>query len=471
MVMVQPVDPTSLDAIVNVHAAAKVNYDELEKWWSGDQKVILTDRLKQFLASMQPANVHFADNFLEVVVAAVTDRLNVTGFAVPGEPGTTSADGLETPGPFAQFAVDTWMQERGDALQLRVHDTAVALGDAFVTVEWDPALGRVALHYNDPRLVRVHYNPSNVLQPQFASKMWEIAMTRGTSVRLNVYYPDRIERWIRNGSIAGGLWREYVDADFGGVIPWTMPDGSPIGLPVVHFANAPRGQTCYGRSEMLPAIPMQRALNKALHDLLRISDAQGWPQRYATGVDASSTGDLNASPGDVWEVENKDAKVGQLDAADPAGVIAVMQVLQQDIATITETPQHLFKLGWTYPSGEALKTAESPLVRKVGKRQVQLGNSWEDVMALGARIAAANGVLDADLPPSGYSCQWETAESRPLELDHVLAVNAKPISRRQRLRELGYDAEQIARIEQEIADEPQPVADALGRAFNIGGGA
>lgn len=469
MVMTQPVDPTSLEAIVNVHAAAKINYDDLEKWWGGDQKVILTDRLKQFLLTMQPANVHFSDNYLEVVVAAVTDRLNVTGFAVPGEHGEIDDDGNEAPGPLAQFAVDTWTLERGDALQLRVHDTTVALGDAFVTAEWDPTLGRVALHYNDPRLVRVHYNPSNVLQPQFASKMWEIAMTRGTSVRLNVYHPDRIERWIRSGSVAGGIWRAYVDDDFGGVIPWVMPDGEPIGLPVVHFSNAPRGQTCYGRSEMLPAIPLQRALNKALHDLVRTSDAQGWPQRWATGT-AGGTGDLNASPGDVWVAEEEGAKFGQLEAASPEGVIAVMNKAQEDIGAITQTPQHLFRVtSGGFPSGEALKTAEAPLVRKVGKRQVQLGNSWEDVMALAARIAAANGVLDADLPPSGYSAQWESAESRPTELDHVLAVNAKPISRRQRLREFGYDAEQIARIEQEIADEPAPLAEALGRAFDSGG--
>ena len=468
-------DAARLDDLLVAHNESQKHYDDLEEWWDGKQAVKLTERMKQYLTANGAEGVEFADNYLGLVVESLTDRLHVTGFGVPGEAPVVVADGKEAPGPLAQYAADTWAANRGDALQLAVHDAAVALGDAYVIVEWDQAAGRPALHFNDPRLIRMYYSHENALRPEFATKTWTMAMPDGgKSVRMNVYHHDRIERWVRNGVIVGGQWRPFTGADgLPAVIPWTLdgtPDGEPLGLAVIHFANNRRGNRPYGQSEMLPAIPLQRAINKALIDGLRIADAQGWPQRWATGV-TTATDDLSAEPGSVWEVESDLAKLGQLDATSPEGAIEWLNKLQEDIAAVTRTPQHLFRITGAFPSGEAIKTAEAPLVKKAGKRQTLFGNAWEDGQLLAARLGVANGVLTEVPPATGYEALWDDPETRPAELDHIASINAKEgISRLQRWREYGYTDEEIERMQEELSVQADELADALDVALNQNGG-
>lgn len=468
-------DAARLDDLLNTHNEAQQHYTDLESWWDGKQAVKLTERMKQYLSAHGAEGVEFSDNYLDLVVESLTDRLHVAGFGVPGEAQVVDGEGAEQPGPLAQYAADTWAANRGDALQLAVHDAAVALGDGYVIVEWDAVAGRPALHFNDPRLIRMYYSHENAMQPEFATKIWTMAMPDGgKSVRMNVYHPGRIERWVRNGVIVGGQWRPFVGTDgLPAVIPWTLDGttgGEPLGIAVKHFANNRRGNRPYGESELLPAIPLQRAINKALIDGLRVADAQGWPQRWATGV-TTATDDLDAAPGSVWEVESDLAKLGQLEATDPKGAIEWLNKLQEDLAAVTRTPQHLFRITGAFPSGEAIKTAEAPLVKKAQKRQTLFGNSWEDVQLLAARLGVANGAL-TDVPPStGYECLWDDAETRPAELDHIASINAKEgISRLQRWREYGYTDEEIQRMQEELSVEQDDLAEALDVALNLNGG-
>lgn len=472
------VDSTFLDAVMLEHTSRVNAYDEIEKWIDGRQQVHLSARMRQFLTDAGIPDTEFSDNYLDLVVSALTDRLRVAGFSAPGEKAEprTDAEGLpipDAPGPLAQYAADTWSANRGDSLQIAVHDTAVALGDAYVIVEWDALAGRPALHFNDPRLVRMHRDPANTSEVLFASKAWVVSLGDGKATRLNLYYPERIERYISNGEIVRGAWRPFQEDGTSAVVPWTMdgsPDGEPIGIAVVQFSNDRRGNATYGRTEVHNAIPLQRAMNKALVDMLRVSDAQGWPQRYATGV-ATSDADLNADPGSVWEIESDLAKVGQLEASDPAGIISLLNKLQEDVATVTRTPQHLVRITGAFPSGESIKTAEAPLVKKAQKRQTSFGNGHEDVMLLAARLGVANGALAGDVPLSGYTCEWEDAESRPAELDHISAINSKQgISRRQRWREYGYTDEEIARMEAELESEAADLAEVMADALDTEGG-
>jgi hypothetical protein len=385
-------------------------------------------------------------------------------------------------GPVAQFAAATWAFNRGDKLSMQVHEHAVGLGDAFVIVEWDPLLERVRMHFNAPELVRVWYDAEDPEKVTMASKQWVVGNSplatvddRNQSVRLNVYYEDRVERYIRNGTIGGGNWRRFTDdAHPEWPIWWTETGeagGAPLGVPVVHFANSARaGQ--WGRSEIADVIPLQDALNKAVVDAVRVMDAMGWPQRYATGIADAPSDDLLASPGSFWYSSSSDASFGQLDEAGADGILALWNKFEESVASVTRTPQHLFRVtGGDMPSGEALKTAENGLVSKAIKRAIVFGDAWEDVMTIAHRIARANGQDVGELPDSGFAVEWENPETRGDELQHIQAINAKQgISRRQRWREYGYTDEQIERMEAELADEPNVLEEALA-AFDAGAGA
>ncbi len=470
----QAADPVLLnDLVMQIDSAAR-DYKKLREYWDGQHPVKLTVRLRQFLTLNGITATEFSDNFMGVVVSAATDRLDVSAFTVPGEAVAEDAEPDEV-GPVAQFANDTWAINRVDAMQKDVYGTAMALGDAYVIGEWDETLKAITLNFNPPEMVRVWYDDADYLQPVLAVKKWittsmDVTQHAKQLTRLNLYYENRIEKYMSTGT-GGGAWQRFVDT-LGGVwpIPWLDAAGDPLGIPVAHFRNNPRGAS-YGRSDLLDVIPIQDSVNKALVDGLRVMDAQGWPQRWVTGLDDTPVGDVASNPGTLLHAGSKDAKFGEFDAADPTGIIAWMEHLAATVATLSKSPQHLFRITGDAPSGEALKTAEAPFVRRVQDRQTVFGNAWEDVMGLAVRIANANGVA-LTLPDTGFTTEWEDAETSPSELERVQSINEKQgISNRQRLREYGYTDEEITRIMDELEQEPNDIADALARAFDRGEGA
>ncbi len=473
----QGVDIALLNDLAAQVDAAALEYKKLREYWDGKHPVKLTERLRQFLTLNGITATEFSDNFMGVVISAATDRLDVSAFTVPGE--TAPDDAENELGPVAQFANETWAINRVDAMQKDVYGTALALGDAYVIGEWDTTVGGIVLNFNPPEFVRIFYDDANYLKPILAVKKWvttslDVTRQAKQALRINLYYENRIEKYISAGT-TGGAWRRFFGTPDDEVanrwpVPWVDASNDPLGIPVAHFRNNPRGSS-YGRSDLLDVIPLQDSINKGLVDGLRVMDAQGWPQRWVTGLEDTPVGDIASNPGTLLHAGSENAKFGEFEAASPAGVIAWLEHLAANVATLSKTPQHLFKIAGGMPSGEALKTAEAPLVRKVLDRQTVFGNAWEDVMGLAARIANANGV-SLTLPDTGFTTEWVDAETRPSELERVQAINEKQgISNRQRLREYGYDEEAIVRILNELEQEPNDIADALARAFDRGDGA
>jgi hypothetical protein len=468
-----PLQRALIEALSNKITDAAQDYERLRDYWDGQHPTRLTDRLKQFLRLNKiDGNEAFRDNFCGVVVEAMTDRMAVQAFTVPGE--ASDADG--NPGPAAQFAQDVWALNRCDAMQKDVYGDAAALGDAFAIVEWDPERQAPRISFNPPELVHIEYDGGDYQRALRATKRWMVTAMdasgneRGT-VRLNVYYPDRIEKYAADTTAGGGgNWEQFSDPDDGEwPLPWTF-NNEPIGIPVVHFRNNPRGHN-YGRSELSDVVSLQDAVNKALVDGVKIMDAQGWAQRWASGIEDPPSEDLQAQPGALFTSSNDEAKFGQFEAANPEGVIAWMEMLIAHIASTSRTPQHLFRVMGGQPSGEALKTAEAPLVAKIRDRQIVYGNAWEDAMRLAVRLQNANAEQQIELPDTGYSVVWEPAESRPDPLEQIETVNAKEgISRHQRLREYGYDDEEIERMDAEREQEEADLAEGMAQAFDRGGG-
>src|SRR3990167_9032167 len=79
--------------------ARRGDYTLHRQYYGGEHRVLLTDRLKAFLTHAGQAE--FRDNYCPVVVGAMSDRLNVTGF-------TSTDDGL------ADWAWETWQALRMD---------------------------------------------------------------------------------------------------------------------------------------------------------------------------------------------------------------------------------------------------------------------------------------------------------------------------------------------------------------------
>ena len=431
----------------------RADYELTRQYYNGDHDTALTDRLKKFL----PPRLQFRDNYMNVVVDALSERLKVIGFEADDE-------------DFGEWAWDLWRHNRMDYTQVVVHTETIMLGDSYVLCDWDDKNERPRFTHQPAEMIIPHYDETT-RQIDWASKKWvQKRLGEEPETRLNLYYPDKVEKYMARG----GIWRQYSDElDESWPVPWLDRSGQPLGIPLVHFRNRPLGQD-FGQSEIINLIPMQDLLNKSLIDLTMILDTLAFPQRYTLNVNHGASR-LDILPGSVTEFHSEydGGQVGQWSAANVDGPLRSIEAMVQHIAGTSRTPQHLFQVVGGAPSGEALKTSESGLVQKAQQRMINLGNSWEDCLTMAARIQETFGASVADLSELIFNTTWDDPETRN-EQNHMEALKAKAelgVTKRQIWRELGYTQEQIDQMDIDGAMERQQetnIGAELLRNFNAG---
>ena len=451
-------DQDFLDSAAEAVKRKAERYATYDAYYDGEHATRLNDRTREFL---QRNGITWAENFCEPVIDTMAERLALTGF---------DADRQQV----ADWIDEVSEANRLDALQDVVHTTALIKGDAYLIADTAPEYPRLV--FNRPEIVHCCYADDSAETVLWAAKCWTTdeqgpSNPRGRAVeRLNLYMPDRIERWFRVTSGSKGGWQPWRGPDGEAVTPWLMADGEPIGVPVVHFRNRPLGRP-HGRSELHGVIPQQDLLNKLVLDLAMILDNQAWRQRWTTGIDPSSVSFKNL-PGDVWMATDKDARFGDFQADGAEGPLAAIEGTLSRIARRSRTPLHLLT-GGDMPSGEALRTAESGLVAKVGLRQTVFGNSWEDAMRLAMRIETVFG--QPPFPPEAegekIAATWRDPQSRNEveEANTALIKQQLGVSKRTLLIEMGYDPDQEAeRRAEESVGAQDALAGYLDRGADVG---
>lgn len=360
-------------------------------------------------------------NFCRPVIDAVQNRLEIA--AVLGTSDEANRIIGET-WEFNELALDA----------NEVHRRALTYGDCYVLV-WPDEDGQLEISYNSPLTTTLVYDPERPRKKLYAVKMWETR--EGT--RLNVYLADKIVKYFtRAKSVTEGTnWAviETVENPFDEV-------------PVFHFRTA----RPYGRPEHFDAYDAQNYINKQFIQSMFVTDYQGAPQRYALSKSGGSNeiadfeegdterenmGALQNGPGKLWYLTDVD-KVGQFEPANPAVFWEPIKDTVRSMASLTNTPLHYFEKTGNVPSGEALRVAEAPLIKKVKDRQIAFGQAWREVFKF---VLKAYGI-DEDI-----QVKWHQVESLDeLErLDAALKKRNVGLSIAQVMREDGYDDEVIDR--------------------------
>ena len=413
----------------------RTDYELSRQYYGGDHDTAITDRLKKFL----PPRLQFRDNFMNVVVDSLSERLTVLGFDIEDE-------------TISEWVGELWGRNRMDHMQNVVHTETIMLGDSYLLCDWDELNERPRWTHQMAEMIVPHYN-ENTREIDWASKKWIQRPHIGEEpeTRLNLYYPDRVEKFVARG----GVWARYSEPEEPWPVPWVDGSGEPIGVPLIHFRNRPMGSD-FGQSEIINVIPMQDLLNKSLIDLTMILDTLAFPQRYTLNVNHGSCR-LDILPGSVTEFHSEydGGTVGQWNAATVDGPLKSIEALVQHIAGTTRTPQHLFQIIGGIPSGEALKTAESGLVNKAKQRMVNFGNSWEDALMLAMRIQGVFGTALPEIEEGSIQTTWDDPETRN-EQAHMESLKAKMelgITKHQIWREMGYTQEQIDQMDEDNTQE------------------
>lgn len=438
------------------------------KYHDGDQPTFLTARLKEFLDVS--GDVVFRLNVCRPVVGAITERLNVLGFDVPGAE-VTDTEGSTT-NPQAEWAWDVWQKNRMDEKQDVVHDGAIRDREFFVIVDWDDenARPRFTPHqrYTDAQVqgdgegCKAFYandDPNQALL--YVAKRWTEDFTDGngklkTRLRQTLYFPDRVEKYFLNG----GKWELFTEDGDGGIVAWKDAQGKPLGIAARHFRNKDL------RAEATEAFPPQDAINKSYIDFLAAMDSAALRILYTLGftpttdgkplaADRSNAANIFAGMLISTSKSAQEAAVGAIEPFDPTKLLDAIDRQILYVASVTDTPVSRFQFTKQIAAEGTLKEQSEPLFAKIEKRQVLLGNGWEDCMTIARRLA--NWKTNAGLDESfQFQTKWADPRTRTAKdmKEEAEAQRAANVPDEEIWRDVfRFDEKKIARMK--LSDEFQ----------------
>lgn len=370
--------------------------------------------------ALERTGITFRFNMAKTPVDVMADRLEINAIQVAGD---EQAD---------QILQRIWDQNMMELESTNIHRRAGEFGDAYLLVwptvvdpdddvdqsglsaeeeqeESDLDYQQIDMFYNSPKTTRVVYDIENPIRKKYAIKKWtlpaQLGMKAKPPTRVNLYYPDRIEKYVTTPNSKGNNRRDWIEFRDEDDEEW--PVSNPFGeIPVFHF----RTGTPYGDPEHRAAYGPQDAINKLIITHAATIDYYGFPQRYLLSdpthgsdelADFDTSDDINrfedtghdstlrAGPGEVWWL-NGVRQAGQFNPPDPQVFLQPLEIYIRMMAQVTSTPLHYFD-PQTYtrlpPSGESIRAAEVPLLKKVRRRQVTYGRGWTEAMQFALKIA------------------------------------------------------------------------------------
>ncbi len=346
------------------------NVELYRDFYSGEHDIVLTARQRARL-TVTTAQLRSLANICPLVVDVVAERLSVNGFDAADSRTVDAIAGW-------------WADGDLDAHQDDVHLSALRDGDGYLIVEWDAEEQRPAF-YQEP--ADDGWNGAGIVyasdrrQPLYGYKRWRIEEGGDVGAqRLNLYFPDRVERYITGNM---GVWSPFSEPGEPWPAPWVDAAGQPLGVPVIHFPTNPNGDD-YGTSELEAVIPLQRVLTSLWIDLLAAADATGFQLATLTG-DIPSEEMIN-SPRSIWYSPNASAAFGVIPPGDLSVLIEAIRHTTMTIAQVSRVPLTMFQDSKAVSSAETIVASERGLTAKVSDRAKSYGLAWRAAMRQAVRL-------------------------------------------------------------------------------------
>lgn len=397
----------------------------------GAPRANLTAEMRKMLRINDTGSLNeFNDNVCPVILNTMIDRIKLAGMKADNEAATEWAEKL-------------LKKNRLDALQLDVHEAAVRDGNTFLLIDADTKTREVRfVHepaFNGTYGMAVLYESTFAKSPLVAVKLWQItSQTIADTMRVNLYYADRIERYIGG---TGSTLAPYNDDGYGvtgwvtpagvqlgdrPVLPWTVNmqrGGEPLGVPVFHFRNRGASFSQYGLSEIEDAIPLQDALNRTLYSMVATAELTAFPIRaligapmpagltpgmYLNPVPRDANGNTSTSIDETTLNWLNAIRLDQFQQGEIVPYIDQAKWLKSEMYANSSTPTDD---AGDNASGESLKQREVKLLGKVARFETRNGNAWEDAITFAARVQTTFG---SEKPPvfEQFDAQWGDAELR-----------------------------------------------------------
>lgn len=318
-------------------------------------------------------------NIVDLVVEVMAQSLYVDGY----RPNVPDANAIEESAGWL-----VWQANRMDSRQAAVHRGAFTYGIAYAMVlPGDPV---PVIRGYSPRKLTVVYGDDP--DWPYAAMLTE---ENGQYWTHTLYDAEASYTFTTEGGLSHVTTQEYEEST-GGVCP------------VVRFLNI-EDLDDETLSEVERLIPIQDQVDVTTFGLIVAQHYQAFLQRYVVGWEAKSEVEyLKANASRLWTFDDPDVKVGQFQQAQLDGYLRSREDTVQLGAVISQTPPHHLLGELINLSAEALAAAEAGHRRKITMRQVTLGESWEQVLAL-AELQL--GVSEAEVTAQ---VRWKDTEARSL---------------------------------------------------------
>lgn len=462
------------------------DYRRAELMYDGDVGEIFTSPYIRHLLARAGVDSVDEFNYAHIPVDTVANRLLVTAItaaeaedeaqvgerAEPGQPSNgAKPKRKKTRVDQAQDVINHLIKRNQlDAESKSLHLDTCKTGDGYLFV-W-PVLddaGQVVdvdILVNSSQTVRVIYDEQMPLVKAYAIKSWTEDLPgddRKHVIRANLYYPDRIQRWVTEPDMDGSKpehWIEFTDPgdpeEEREPVEFETPN--PVGVDQVPFFHFRNGRP-YGKPEHRNAYGPQQLINKLIQAQAATIDFQTFPQRYAlmdpkaddilqnftdpfnTDDDAEDPEDpgnvtqMRGDPGSLWKLFGT-ANVGEFSTANPDNFMRPLDRYILAMSQVTETPMFYFGQG-DPPSGEALRWMNAPITDKVSDRQDRFGPEWQDAFEFALLLLGIDGIT--------VKIQWKPAQTINDQAGWA-TVQSKinsGVPTEQALVETGYPQEQV----------------------------
>jgi hypothetical protein len=260
----------------------------LEAYYDGEQPLPVALSTKQYRKEFDQMLRRVRDNWMPLVIDAVGERLNVTGFRFGEDTASDSA------------ASELWQRCFLDSDSSLAHATALTTGRCPIMV-WAGQDGRPEITVEHPSQVVVAYEAGSRRRRAAALKSWCDEWTGDQFA--NLYLPDQILKYriAKQGSHSmsapsialpspeyPGFTGVGIEVAAG---PYKVTEreaavANPMGVvPVLELRNRLRLRDGHCRSEIFEVVSTQDQIDKTLIDMLVASEFGAFRQRWATGIE------------------------------------------------------------------------------------------------------------------------------------------------------------------------------------------
>nr|BFD90704.1 hypothetical protein KitaXyl93_20640 [Kitasatospora sp. Xyl93] len=408
----------------------------------------------------------FSDNWCQVVCDAPAERMTPLGFRFGAGPdGEPAAADREAQRIWQANGMDAWARIAHTEMMVKSRAMVLVWAENPDDNETEPEIT-----VEDATQCIVAYEPGNRRRRKAALKLWD--GDDGYSYA-TLYLPDQIWKWRRSAaasrlilpsSATVATWSPRAV----GKLDQAVID-NPLGrVPMLELVNRQR-LVDPPSPEHEQVMPLQRAVNKLVVDMLVAAEAGAFPARWGTGIDLPKdprTGQEIDDP-EMWRLSvskmlrasSPDAKFGNFQAADLRNFVTGIEMLIEHVGALSRTPPSYMTGKLVNVNAETLAEGAAGLVAKTKDKTTFTGETWEEAMRLAFLV---KGDTQRGSDPLAETV-WGSVEYRTeaQHVDAVLKKKALGVPWRQLMEDLGYTPTQIDRMEAMLEQDANRAARAL----------